>query len=49
MTRLILIDASHPISVWLDALYTINRFPTTILRERSPYEVLLAKASDYKF
>ena len=53
MTRSFLIDASHPASFWLDALYvavfTINRLPTPGLREKSSYEILFAKVHDYKF
>jgi len=53
MTRSFLIDASFLASFWLDALYaavfTINRFPTLVLRDKSPYETLFAKVPDYKF
>jgi len=51
MTRSFLIDAFLPASYWLDALYaavfTINRLRTPILKDKSPYEVLLTKVPDY--
>ena len=53
MTRSFLIDASLLASFWLDALYaevfTIGRFSTPLLHEKSPYETLFVKVLDYKF
>jgi len=53
MIRYFLIDASLPASFWLDApyaaIFTINRLPTPILDDKSPYEVFFKKIPDYKF
>ena len=43
MTRSFLIEASMPSQYWLDAAYaavfTINRLPTPLLQNKSPYEI----------
>ena len=53
MTRSFLIDASMPAYFWLDvantAIYTINRLPTPILKNKSPFEVLFQRVPDYSF
>ena len=53
MTRSFFIDASLPASFWLNvvyvAIYTINRLPTPVVNEKSPYEVLFVKVSYYSF
>lgn len=53
MIRTFLIDAFIPTYFWLDvayaAIYAINRLPTTVLQNQSPFEVLFRRVPDYFF
>lgn len=53
MTRSFLIDVSLHAFVWLDvvyaAIFTINRLPTPVLLDKSPYKVLFIKVPNYQF
>lgn len=48
----LLAQASMPLSYWWEAFttatYLVNRLPTTVLEDQSPYFVLLEKLLDYK-
>lgn len=49
----LLAQASMPLKYWSDAFHTvvylINRLPTLVLEDKSPYEVIHSKRPDYKF
>jgi len=53
MTRAFLIGASMSASYWVDAVYaavyTVNWLPTSILQNKSPFEVLFKKMPNYNF
>ncbi|GJZ73837.1 retrovirus-related pol polyprotein from transposon TNT 1-94 [Tanacetum coccineum] len=52
IARALRLHAHLPIHFWIDcvitATYLINRFPTTVLKFKTPYEVLLSNKPVYK-
>lgn len=42
-----LFNASAPAQFWVDAVFIINRLPTKLLDNRSPYHLLFKKVPDY--
>ncbi|CAH9137156.1 unnamed protein product, partial [Cuscuta epithymum] len=53
LTRTMLIEASIPPTFWVDALYTatyiVNRLPTPLLNNFTPFEKLFNKPPDFNF
>ncbi|CAH9063661.1 unnamed protein product [Cuscuta epithymum] len=53
LTRTMLIESSLPPSFWVDALYTatyiVNRLPTPLLKNLTPFEMIFNKVPDFNF